>query len=197
MHLPEPLVLALERRRAEVAAYPLKTLLVERVHGNLLPPEVEEDLERPPVPDRRDVQLQGICRVLARLVEVGPVPGLVPTVPLDGDAGAGIGEVDLQGVEFQEFAAPTVVLPRRTRLLDGLEEIAALPDDLDALRRHELHRLGEFDPGIDEERLLHPCLAGEVEDGGAVLAAGERDVHARPVVHVFLDGADGVALKVL
>ena len=100
-------------------------------------------------------------------------------------------------MEFQEFAAPAEVLPRRTGLLDCLEEVAAFPDDLDALRRHELHRLREFDPGIDEERLLHPCLTGKVEGGGAVLAAGERYVHARPVVHVLSDGADCVALKVL
>ncbi len=201
MHLPEPLVLALKHRRAEVTAHPFKTLLVERVHGgDLLPPEVEEDLKRPPVPDRRDVQLQGgICRVLTRLVEVGTVPGLVPAVPLDGDAGgAEPGEVDLQGgLQFQEFAAPAVVLPGRPGLLDRLEEVAAFFDDLDVLRRRELHRLGgELEPGVDEERLLHPCLPREMEDGGAVLAAGERDVHARPVVHVLFDGADGVAFKV-
>ncbi len=197
VHLPETLILALKRRRAEVTADPFEALLIERVYGGLAPPEVEEDLERPPVPDRRDVQLQGVCGVLARLVEVGPVPGLVPAVPLDGDAGAGPGKVDLQGVEFQEFAAPAAVLPRRPRLLDRLEEVAALPDDLDALRRHERHGLGEFQPGIDEERLLHPGLSCKVEGGGAVFAAGKRDVHARPVVHVLLDGTNRVSLKVL
>ena len=193
----EYFVLALKHRRADHASDPFDPLLVEGVDGGVLPPEVEEYLQRPPVPDRRDIQLQGICRVLAGLIEVSPVPGLVPAVPLDREAGAGRLKVDLQGVELLQLAAPAVIFARRPGLLGRLPEVTGLPDHLHPERFDKRHCLWELDASVEEECLFNTGFPRKEQCGHAVFAAREGDIDTGPVMEVPFYGADRVPLQVL
>ncbi len=57
--------LALEHGRAHPAANPFKTHVVERIGRQSPPPDVKKDLDGPPVPDRRYIELPAMERVLA------------------------------------------------------------------------------------------------------------------------------------
>ncbi|OPY40362.1 MAG: hypothetical protein A4E40_00824 [Methanoregulaceae archaeon PtaU1.Bin059] len=197
MYLFKSLCFALEHGRAEVAADPLEPEVIQGVDGYVLPPQIEVYLERPPVPDRRDIQLERVGRVLAGDRQVCPVPGLVPPVSLDRDTGPYPGKVEFKGVQFQEFAAPPPVFCRRPGLLHCTPEIPAPAYNRDSLGLHECNGLGEFDTGIDEESLCYPGFPGERENRSAVFSARERDVYRRAVMQVLTDRTNRVSLEVL
>ena len=170
VHYLKVLILALEHGRADITPDPFDPLLVKGVHRGLLPPEVEEDFECPPVPDRGDVELERVSRVLAGLFERSPVPRLVPPVALHRDAGTNLRKVELERAQLQELAAPPVILPRGPGLLDRLPEVPGFFDHGNTLRFHKRDGLRKLDTGIEEERLRHPGLSCEREHRRAVLA---------------------------
>ena len=97
---PEFFVLALKHCRTEETPDALEPFIIERIYLNFLPPEIEEYLQCPPVPYRGDIELEGVSRVLACLVQISPVPRFIPPVPLYGNTGADTGEVELERVQF-------------------------------------------------------------------------------------------------
>ncbi len=124
--------LGFEHRRAEITADPFISAFVERVVGKFPEPQIEEHIKSPPGPDRGEVQLQGIGRVLTQCFKRSPAPGLIPAVSLDRQTLSGICEMDFERIEFEQFAAPAVILSRRSGFFHCLPEVAGFLNDLDA-----------------------------------------------------------------
>jgi len=168
---PDILKFALEHRGAHPAPHPFEAFFIQGITGDLTPPYVEEDLERPPVPDGRNICLGRMIRILHCGRETCTGERFVPAVPLDGDAFSFSSEPFFYRGQFQVFTAPAIILPWRPVPIHLPPEVLPMKDCLYRKRSDKFKGLGKFHARVHEVGIFESGSPGKFFDCSTVLPA--------------------------